>query len=54
MSLYDSMIFKAKRQLYMVQNALANYPSRKAKQARLAAFDKIRNVFSLTCAQMIA
>ena len=46
MSLYDSMIFKAKRQLYMVKNALIyQLPPHNAKRARSAAFDKIRNIF---------
>ena len=35
------------------QNAFANHP-RSEKRGRLAAFDKIRNVVSLTYTQMIA
>ena len=48
------MDFKRKSQLYVVQNAFSNHPPRNAKRARLAAFDKIGNVFSLIYSQMIA
>ena len=43
------MGFEAKHQLHVVQNALVKH-----QRARLAAFDKIGNVFSLTYSQIIA
>ena len=47
------MGFEAKRQLTWPRTPLPK-KTRNAKSARSAAFDKIRNVFSLTYSQMIA
>ena len=54
MPLYESRVFKAKRQLKVVQIAFANYHCvTQNVLEKLVAFDKTKDIFSLTYAQKV-